>query len=108
MWANDKGMQDYLAFAKTYIPDKDPSDLLMSGGYNLAQIMLYILERCGDNLTRDNVMYQATHMQGVDFPMLLPGIKVSTSPTNYRGYNQLQLEKFDGKRWAPFGEVIGE
>ncbi len=108
MWANDKGMQDYLAFVKTYIPDKDPSDLLMSGGYNLAQIMLYILERCGDNLTRENVMYQATHMQGVDFPMLLPGIKVSTSPTNYRGYNQLQLEKFDGKRWAPFGEVIGE
>ena len=108
MWANDKGMQDYLAFMKTYIPDKDPSDLLISGGYNLAQIMLYILERCGDNITRDNVMYQATHMQGVDFPMLLPGIKVSTSPTNYRGYNQLQLEKFDGKRWAPFGEVIGE
>ena len=101
-------MQDYLAFMKTYIPDKDPSDLLISGGYNLAQIMLYILERCGDNITRDNVIYQATHMQGVDFPMLLPGIKVNTSPTNYRGYNQLQLEKFDGKRWVAFGEIIGE
>ena len=85
---------------------QDPTISSLSGGYSLAQSMLYILERCGDNLTRDNVMYQATHMQGVDFPMLLPGIKVSTSPTNYRGYNQLQLEKFDGKRWAPFGEFI--
>ena len=47
-------------------------------------------------------------MQNVEFPMLLPGIKVNTGPTNYRFYNQLQLEKFDGKRWAPFAEIIGE
>ena len=101
-------MQDYLAFMKSYIPDRDPSDLLTLSGYGLAQTMLYILERCGDNLTRDDVMYQATHMHEVEFPMLLPGIKVNTSPTNYRGFNQLQLEKFDGKRWVPFGEIIGE
>ena len=108
MWASDKGMQDYLAFMKSYIPDREPSDLLFSGGYGGAQVMLYILDRCGDNLTRDNVMYQATHMHNVEFPMLLPGIKVNTSPTNYRLFDQLQLEKFDGKRWAPFGEIIGE
>lgn len=108
MWASDKGMQDYLAFMKNYLPDKDPSDLLISGGYNLAQMKLYILEQCADNLTRENVMYQATHMHNVEFAMLLPGVKVSTSPTNYRGFNQLQLQKFDGKRWAPFGEIIGE
>jgi branched-chain amino acid transport system substrate-binding protein len=108
IWAIDKGMQDYLAFMKSYMPDREPSDLLFSGGYSGAQIMLYILDRCGDNLTRDNVMYQATHMHNVEFPMLLPGIKVNTSPTNYRLFNQLQLEKFDGKRWAPFGEIIGE
>jgi branched-chain amino acid transport system substrate-binding protein len=108
MWASDTGVQDYVAFMKSYIPGKDPSDLLISGGYSLAQIMLYILERCGDNLTRDNVMYQATHMHDVEFPMLLPGVKVNTSPTNYRGFNQLQLEKFDGKRWVQFGEIIGE
>ena len=107
-WAGDKGMQDYLAFMKSYIPDRDPSDLLISGGYSLAQIMLFILEQCGDNLTRDNVMYQATHMHQVEFPMLLPGITVNTSPTNYRGFNQLQLEKFDGKRWVLFGQIIGE
>ena len=87
MWASDEGVQDYVAFMKSYIPGKDPSDLLISGGYSLAQIMLYILERCGDNLTRDNVMYQATHMHDVEFPLLLPGVKVNTSPTNYRGFN---------------------
>jgi branched-chain amino acid transport system substrate-binding protein len=108
MWVSDKGMQDYLAFIKNYLPDRDPSDLLVSGGYNLAQMKLYILQQCGDNLTRENVMYQATHMHDAEFSLLLPGVKVNTSPTNYRAFNQLQLEKFDGKRWAPFGEVIGE
>jgi len=108
LWASDKGVQDYLAFMKSYLPDRDPPDLLVSGGYSLAQIMLYFLERCGDKLTGDNIMYQASHMHDVAFPMLLPGIRVNTSPTNYRLYNQLQLEKFDGKRWVLQGDVIGE
>ena len=108
IWDNDKGMQDYVAFMKSYYPDRPPSDLLAFGGYGLSQTMIYILEQCGDNLTRENVMYQATHMQNVEFPLLLPGIKINTSPTNYRGYNQMQLVKFDGKRWVPFGEILGE
>ena len=108
VWDNDKGMQDYVAFMKSYYPDRPPSDLLAFGGYALSQTMIYILEQCGDNLTRENVMYHATHMQNVEFPLLLPGIKINTSPTNYRGYNQMQLVKFDGKRWVPFGEIIGE
>jgi ABC-type branched-subunit amino acid transport system substrate-binding protein len=108
IWDNDKGMQDYVAFMKSYYPDRPPSDLLAFGGYGLSQTMIYILEQCGDNLTRENLMYQATHMQNVEFPILLPGIKINTSPTNYRAYNQMQLVKFDGKRWVPFGEILGE
>ncbi|MGO9945629.1 MAG: hypothetical protein ACLPWG_02125 [Steroidobacteraceae bacterium] len=61
-------MQDYVAFMKSYYPDRPPSDLLAFGGYGLSQTMIYILEQCGDNLTRENVMYQATHMQNVEFP----------------------------------------
>jgi branched-chain amino acid transport system substrate-binding protein len=53
-------------------------------------------------------MYVATHMNNVEFRPLLPGIKVNTSPANYRGYNQMQLVKFDGTRWVPFGDIIGE
>jgi branched-chain amino acid transport system substrate-binding protein len=108
IWDNDKGMQDYVAFMKKYFPDRPPSDLLAFGGYSLSQSALYLFEKCGDNLTRENVMYQATHMHDVEFPIVLPGIKVNTSPTNYRAYNQMQLVKFDGKRWVPFGEIIGE
>ncbi len=108
VWANDKGVQDYLTFMKNYFPDRNPNDSLASGGYGLAQSLVYLLERCGDNLTRENLIYQATHMQNVEFPLLLPGIKINTSPTNYRGYNQMQLVKFDGERWVPFGEIIGE
>jgi branched-chain amino acid transport system substrate-binding protein len=107
-WANDKGVQDYLALMKTYYPDGDPANSLAGAGYGLAQSMVYILEQCGDNLTPDNLMHQATHMHDVEFPLLLPGIKVNTSPTNYRGFNQMQLVRFDGKRWVPFGEIISE
>ncbi len=106
IWASDKGVQD--AFMKANFPDRDPNDSLTSAGYGLAQSLLYILQQCGDHLTRDSVMYQATHMHDVEFPLLLPGIKINTSPTDYRGYNQMQLLKFDGKRWVPFGEISGE
>lgn len=107
-WTNDKGMQDYFAFMKKYYPDGDPRNGLAEAGYALGQGVAYILEHCGDNLTRENVLNVATHMHDAAFPMLLPGITVNTSPTNYRGYNQMQLVKFDGTRWAPFGEIIGE
>jgi hypothetical protein len=96
------------ALVPTGVENREPSDVLAFGGYGLSQTMIYILEKCGNNLTRENVMYQATHMHDVEFPILLPGIKINTSPTNYRGYNQMQLVKFDGKRWVPFGEIIGE
>ncbi len=107
-WTTDKDMQDYFSFMKKYYPDGDPHNGLAEAGYSLGQGVAYILEKCGDNLTRENVMYVATHMHDVAFPMLLPGIKVNTSPTNYRGYNQMQLVKFDGTRWVPFGDIIGE
>jgi branched-chain amino acid transport system substrate-binding protein len=107
-WDTDKGVQDYVAFMKAYFPDRNPSDLLTSGGYGLGQQIVYLLEQCGDNLSRENVMYQATHIHDVELPMLLPGIKVNTSPSNHRFINQLQLERFDGRRWVPFGEILSE
>jgi branched-chain amino acid transport system substrate-binding protein len=108
LWADDKGMQDYFAFMKSYYPDRDPNDNITVVGYYLTESMIYILEHCGNNLTRENVMHVAANMHDVQLPMLLPGIKINTSPTNYRGFNQMQLVKFDGKRWVPFGEIVGE
>lgn len=108
MWADDKGVQEFLAFRKSYYPESDPNNRLAADGYALAQEMLYFLQKAGDNLTRENIMNQAASMHDVEFPLLMPGIKVSTSPTNYRGFNQMQLVKFDGTQWVPFGEVISE
>ncbi len=107
-WANDKDVQDYLAFMKSYYPDGDPNNSLAAAGYGLAQSIVYILEQCGDNLTRDNVMHTAANMHDVELPLLLPGIKLNTSPTNYRGFNQMRLVKFDGKRWVAFGDIISD
>jgi branched-chain amino acid transport system substrate-binding protein len=108
MWADDKGVQDFLAFRKSYYPESDPNSRLAADGYALAQGMLYFLQKAGDNLTRENIMNQAANMRDVEFPLLMPGIKVSTNPTDYRGFNQMQLIKFDGRQWVPFGEVVSE
>jgi branched-chain amino acid transport system substrate-binding protein len=74
--------------------------------YSYAQIMVAVLKACGDNLTRENVMKQAISLQNVALPMLLPGITLSTSATDFAPIKQMQLEKFDGATWRLFGEVI--
>ncbi len=66
-----------------------------------------VLRRCGDDLTRANVLKQATSLD-LTLGMLRPGIKVTTSPTDYRPIKQLFLMRFDGERWAPFGGIIGD
>jgi len=67
---------------------------------------VYTLQQCGDNLTRENVMKQATSLKDVVFDLALPGIKINTSPTDYRVNKQLQMEKFNGERWELFGPIL--
>jgi len=66
-----------------------------------------VLRRCGDELTRDNALRQASHLDDVKLQLLLPGITVSTSPDDYRVIRQLRLQRFDGTRWTLFGDPIG-
>ena len=105
-WNDDKAMQDYLAFLKKWYPEANPADAGNAVGYTAAQIMVMILQHCGSDLTRENLMKQATNLKDVELPLLLPGIKVSYSPTNYAGFHQLRTQRFDGKRWVLFGDVI--
>jgi len=65
-----------------------------------------LLRRCGDDLTRDNVMKQATSLKDVEIDLFLPGIVANTSPTDYRVNKQLQMMKFNGERWELFGPII--
>jgi branched-chain amino acid transport system substrate-binding protein len=99
-WSKDPGMQDYLAFMRKYYPDGDPSEYFNVMGYMWAQALIHVLERCGDDLTRENVMKQAASLNHVTLPTLLPGITLQTSATDFAPIKQMELIRFDGNSWV--------
>ncbi|MFO1169318.1 MAG: ABC transporter substrate-binding protein, partial [Rhodoblastus sp.] len=105
-WANDEGMKKYKAFMAKYGADMDPNNTLSSYGYGTAQLMVHILKMCGDDLTRANIMKQATNIKNYVADLSLPGMSASTSPDDYRINKQFQLMKFNGERWELFGEIM--
>jgi branched-chain amino acid transport system substrate-binding protein len=107
-WSTDAGMRTYLAFLQQYMPGADPNDSSMVTGYNSAILMAETLRRCGDDLTRDNVIKQLTTIKNMKLGMLLPGIEVTLGPDDYRTYKTLYMMRFDGQRWNLFGDAITE
>jgi len=104
-WANDPDFLEYTAFMEKYLPGADKSDIFYTVGYMMAASVVKLLEQCGNDLTRENVMRQVAHLD-VRVPMLLPGIKLQTSPTDFYPLKSLQLERFDGKSFVLFGEPM--
>jgi branched-chain amino acid transport system substrate-binding protein len=104
-WKNDKSYKEWLAFMQKYLPDGSTADINNVFGYNAAQTMVYVLQQCGNDLSRANVMRQAANIKNLELPMLLPGIKINTGPNDYAPIKQEQLAKFDGERWVLFGEI---
>jgi branched-chain amino acid transport system substrate-binding protein len=105
-WDNDAGMKEWRSFMAKYYPDGDVKDGGNVSGFAFTHTMLHVLKQCGNDLSRENMMKQATNLQDVENPMLLPGIKLNTSPTNYHPIRQLQLMRWTGKTWDRFGDVI--
>ncbi|HUM15408.1 MAG TPA: ABC transporter substrate-binding protein [Candidatus Nitrosotalea sp.] len=105
-WRNDKGFTDWVAFMKKYYPDGALDDQSNAFGYNVAILMTQVLKQCGNDLSRENIMKQAANVKNFELPLLLPGIKINTGPTDFAPIEQEQLAKFDGEKWALFGEVI--
>jgi branched-chain amino acid transport system substrate-binding protein len=105
-WRDDQGYKDWLAFMQKYYPDGNLADNFNVIGYSTVQTLVEVLKRCGDDLSRENIMKVAAHLD-LELPMLLPGIKITTSPGDFRPIKQLQLQRFDGAHWVPFGEIIG-
>jgi ABC-type branched-subunit amino acid transport system substrate-binding protein len=105
-WDNDAGMKQFLDFLAKDFPEGNKLDVFVETGYAVAQTMVQVLKQCGDNLTRENIMKQAASLKDFRTEVLLPGIKINTSPTNFAPINQLQLIRFKGDRWEPFGDVI--
>jgi hypothetical protein len=106
-WQNDKAVQDWHAFMKAYFPDGNVQDQLIVYGYTVAQATVQVFKQCGDDLSHENIMKQATNMD-IALPMMLPGIKVKTSPTDYFPVEAMRLQRFNGETWELFGETIGE
>ena len=104
-WKNDKGFQDWLAWMKKYYPDGALDDQSNAYAYNVAILLTHTLKQCGNDLSRENIMRQAGSLKNVELPLLLPGIKVNTSASDFAPIEQEQLAKFDGERWATFGEL---
>ena len=105
-WNDDPATKDWLAWMKKYYPDGSVQDANNVYGYTVAQTLMQVLKQCGDDLTRENVMRQVANLKDLELPMLLPGIKVNTSPTDFYPVEQMQLMRFDGKQWVRFGEII--
>jgi branched-chain amino acid transport system substrate-binding protein len=105
-WKNDKGFTEWVAFMKKYYPDGALDDQANGYAYNVAILMTQVLKQAGNDLSRENLMKQAANLKNVELPLLLPGIKVNTSPTDFAPIEQEQLAKFDGEKWALFGETI--
>ncbi len=105
-WKDDAGMKRYLDFMAKYYPEADKNSLFNTYGYSTAQLLVYTLKNCGDELTRENVMKQATSLKNVTTDLALPGMQINTSPTDYRVNKQLQMERFNGERWELFGPIL--
>jgi len=106
LWTEDPGMKEYLAFMQRYYPDGDPKDWTNADAYTSAQLMVEVLRRCGDELTRENVMRQALSLRDLQLALLLPGIRVDTSPGHHGAISGLQLVRFDGLHWVPIGGIV--
>jgi branched-chain amino acid transport system substrate-binding protein len=106
LWKDDPAYQEWLDFMDRYFPDGDRNSNLSVYGYSVAQTLVQVLIQCGNKLTRENVMKQAANLKGLRLGMLLPGIVINTSATDFAPIEQMQMMRFAGERWESFGPVL--
>jgi branched-chain amino acid transport system substrate-binding protein len=105
-WESSKDFQDWKTFMAKYMPSGDLSNGNHVFGYAVANLMVQVLKQAGDDLTRANIMKQAANIKGLELPLLLPGIKINTSATDFYPIQSVQLARFKGDTWERFGEVL--
>ena len=105
-WKEDPGMRQWQAFCAKYLTPTDFIDPYSGAGFTYAAALVPVLEQCGADLSRENIMKQAANLKDLELPLLLPGIKINTSPTNYSPIRQMQLATFDGESWKLFGDLL--
>jgi branched-chain amino acid transport system substrate-binding protein len=105
-WKDDAGLKAYFAFMDQYYPEGDKLNTVNTYGYSTAELLVQILRQCGDDLTRENLMRQATSLKSFVPSLALPGMSITTGPNDYRINKQMQMMKFNGERWELFGPII--
>ena len=105
-WANDPGMNSWREWMRKYLPEGDITDSGYATAYNASTTMLQVLKQCEGDFSRENIMRQVANLHDLEVPLLLPGIKVNTSPTNFHPIRHMQLQKWSGEHWERFGDVI--
>ena len=106
-WASDAAIGKWREFMKKYYPDGNQADIFNVYGYTVGSTLVEVLKKCGDNLTRDNVMKQAASLKGFRVETMLPGISITTGSDDFAPIESVQLERFNGKQWELFGGVLG-
>jgi branched-chain amino acid transport system substrate-binding protein len=106
-WKDDAARKEWSAFMDKYYPDGDKESSFTVYGYLAAQTLVTVLDHCGDNLTRENVMKQAASLKNLRLDMLLPGMSINTGANDFAPIKQMQMERFNGERWELFGPVMG-
>ena len=104
-WASDKGFLDWMAFMKKYYPEGNTQDQFNAYGYTVAMNLVHVLRQAGNDLSRENIMRQAANMKNLELPLLLPGIRINTSSSDFAPIQQEQLGRFNGERWVLFGNI---
>jgi branched-chain amino acid transport system substrate-binding protein len=105
-WQDDAGMQEWRAFMAKNMPGADLTDANYVYAYAASKLMLHVLQQCNGDFSRDNIMKQAENVHDLQLPTVLPGIKASTSHTDHRPIKAMRLERWDGKTWVLFGDII--
>jgi ABC-type branched-subunit amino acid transport system substrate-binding protein len=105
-WADDADVKTFLEWVKAHLTQGNPRDTGIVGGYIVSWLAAYVLDKAGSTLTRENILNIATHLDHVRAPMLLPGITVTTTPTDYSGIDRFQIQRFESGRWVAVGKVI--
>ena len=107
-WADDTGMKRWRAFMDAYYPEGDRKSLFTVYGYSAAELLVRVLQQCGDDISRDNIMRQAASLNNVELDLLLPGLAINTSRADYRVIKQFRMMRFTGERWEPFGPIVAD
>jgi branched-chain amino acid transport system substrate-binding protein len=105
-WSEDPAMKDYLEFMAKYYSEGNPKEVLNAYAYIVTSVLRILLEQCNGDFARENIMRQANNLRNVEIPLMLPGVRVNTSPTNHHPLRQMQLQRWDGKGYVRFGNII--